>query len=195
MVSLPLSHQERLETFTSTKVPDDGGPPGSGSSDRGEAPEGWAGRSLPCSVTHRQPRALRCVTQTVAPWWAEDEREREPGGKSSQGPHGCVTKKAEACRVRPTGSQTGRPSLPTGVPAPPARDETVCRRSCWGCTACPSGAPAPPSGLRVPWAPPCPSHPGLRPSPLGQCLPTPPATPASRFHRGRVNSSTQRTDS
>lgn len=119
MVFLPLSHQERLETFTSTKVPDDGGPPGSGSSGRGEAPEGWAGWSLPCSVAHRQPRALRCMTRTVAPWWAEDEREREPGGESSQGPHGCVTKKAEACPVRPAGSQTGRPSLPTGVPAPP----------------------------------------------------------------------------
>ena len=85
--------------------------------------------------------------------------------------------------MRPAGSQMGWPSLPTGVLACKPDTKRGVSAHAGGAQPAPSSALALPSGLRVPWAPSCPSHPGLRPSLLGQCLPTPPASPASRFHR------------
>ena len=93
---------------------------------------GLGGLSL--AVAHHQPWALWCVTRTVAPQWAEDEREREPAGESSRVTLWVCDEENKHALCGPDGA--AQPT--TGVLAPPARDETGCRRSHWG------AQPAPP---------------------------------------------------
>lgn len=157
---------------------------GSGSSDRVAPGEGWAGRSLPCSVTHRQPAGPPVRDTDCGPWWAEDEQGARTRWQVLPGtPLGVLTEKAEACSMRPTGSQAeGDPAYPLGC-RPTRRDRKRCVGvHAGGCTACPPVPGPHPQGSGSRRAP-CP-HPGLRPSPLGQCLPTPPATPGPRDFTG-----------